>query len=205
MAKKRSRASSYKYKQKQKKGTKNTGWNTQYLGKSMKWPDLGETLNTEIIIPEILKLHTLYKTIRINRHFLNKGFFFIVYFWICFLFFIQKWHSRAMIRKSRRAGRLATSKAKCILALEVQLGGQVLCGSWKCISWRRSWRKCWLDIAKEARGGKMVLWEVGDRGGWGECIYDDFSFLALGESAAWEFTPFTPLAEKKGHIDMSFI
>lgn len=31
-------------------------------------------MNTEVIIPDILKLHTLYKTIRINRHFLNKVF-----------------------------------------------------------------------------------------------------------------------------------
>lgn len=35
--------------------------------------------------------------------------------------------------KSRRAGRLATSKAKCVLALEVQLGGQSCVGAEKCI------------------------------------------------------------------------
>lgn len=37
-----------------------------------------------------------------------------------------------------------------------------------------------------------------------ECIHDDFSFLALGESAPWEFTPFTPLAKSKGHIQISY-
>lgn len=37
-----------------------------------------------------------------------------------------------------------------------------------------------------------------------ECIYDDFSFLALGESAPWEFTPFTPLAKSKAHIQISY-
>lgn len=31
----------------------------------------------------------------------------------------------------------------------------------------------------------------------GERIYEDFSFLALGESAAWEFTPLTPLAKSQ--------
>lgn len=67
-----------------------------------------------------------------------------------------------MILKSRRAGRLATSKAKCILALEVQLGGQSCVGAEDAYhGWRR---KCWLDTASEAvRGG-------GDgslrRGGW---------------------------------------
>lgn len=34
-----------------------------------------------------------------------------------------------MILRSRRAGRLATSKAKCILAHEVQLGGQSCVGA----------------------------------------------------------------------------
>lgn len=34
-----------------------------------------------------------------------------------------------MIPKSRRAGRLATSKAECILALEVQLGGRSCVGA----------------------------------------------------------------------------
>lgn len=31
----------------------------------------------------------------------------------------------------------------------------------------------------------------------GEGVYEDFSFLALGESAAWEFTPLTPLAKSQ--------
>lgn len=31
-------------------------------------------------------------------------------------------------------------------------------------------------------------------GAGGICIYEDFSFRGLGESAPWEFTPFTPLA-----------
>lgn len=75
----------------------------------MKWPDLGGTLNTEVIIPDILKLHTLYKTIRINRHFLNKVFFFFSKFISEFVgFFSLEMAQRAMILKSRRAGRLAT-------------------------------------------------------------------------------------------------
>lgn len=48
-------------------------------------------------------------------------------------------------------------------------------------------------------------------GGGGECIYEDFSFFALGESAPWEFTPFTPLAKKnkktktkQQHIQFSY-
>lgn len=52
----------------------------------------------------------------------------------------------------------------------------------------RSLRDCWLDTATEARGGDDGSLRKG------ECVYDDFSFLALGESAPWEFTPFTPLA-----------
>lgn len=71
---KKSWASSYKYKREKKKKIKHKLEYTVFR-KSMKWPDLGETLNTEIIVPEILKLHTLYKTICINRHFLNKVFF----------------------------------------------------------------------------------------------------------------------------------
>lgn len=46
-------------------------------------------------------------------------------------------------------------------------------------------------------GGERERWffeKVAIEGAVGECIYDDFSFLALGESAPWEFTPFTPLA-----------
>lgn len=89
---------------------------------------MGETLNTEGIIPEFL--HTLYKTICINRHFLNKVFFFFFHSLFGNLFcFYSRWHSRAMILKSRRAGRLPTRKAKCILALEVQLGGQSFAGA----------------------------------------------------------------------------
>lgn len=95
---------------------------------------MGETFNTEVIIPEILKLHTLYKTIRIIRHFfslfffLNKVFSHSLFLNL-FPFFHSKWHSGAMIPKSRRAGRLATSKAECILALEVQLGGRSCVGA----------------------------------------------------------------------------
>lgn len=92
-----------------------------------------------------------------------------------------------MILKSRRAGRLATSKAKCILALEVQLGGQ------SCVGAENAYR------GREGLEGLLVGHSHGGTGGdgslrKGECVYDDFSFLALGESALWEFTPFTPLA-----------
>ena len=41
------------------------------------------------------------------------------------------------------------------------------------------------------------LWEGKDRKDPGRNIYDDFSFLALGESAPLALTPFTPLAENK--------
>lgn len=47
----------------------------------------------------------------------------------------------------------------------------------------------WMQPRKH--GLRSFLWEGRDRE---ECIYDNFSFLALGESAAWELTPFTPLA-----------
>lgn len=138
-----------------------------------------------------LKLHTLYKTIHIIRHFLNTFFFFsIVYLWICFLFH-SKWHSSAMIPKSRRAGRLATSKAECILALEVQLGGQSCVGAENAYrgrgnggvaGWTQPLRR-WDGVGSLKRGLRGYT-------------YDDFSFLALGESAPWEFTPFTPLAKR---------
>lgn len=69
-------------------------------------------------------------------------------------------------------------------------GGVVLCGSWECIRWRR---RCWFDTAVQVSGGSSLT------GGWGH-VYDDFSFLALGESAAWEFTPLTPLAKDQSKI-----
>lgn len=34
-----------------------------------------------------------------------------------------------------------------------------------------------------------------------ECVYDDFSFLAFGDSVPW-FTPFTPLTDDKEHIKL---
>lgn len=44
---------------------------------------------------------------------------------------------------------------------------------------------------------KPMRW-MGDRSlKGGERVYEDFSFLALGESAAWEFTPLTPLAKSQ--------
>lgn len=163
-----------------------------------------KTLNTDVIIPDFLKLHSMYKTICINRHFLNKVFFHSL-FRNLFSFHL-KWHSRAMIFKSRRAGRLATSKAICILALEVQLGGQSCVGAENaCGGWGAGGTVGWIHLRRYGGGEKMVLWEGGNRGGGGEYIYDDFSFLALGESAPWEFTPFTPLAKNKGHIQIWLI
>lgn len=68
---------------KKDKGIK-TGWNIQYLGKKK-------------------------MNININRHFLNKVFFFFSKFISEFVgFFSLEMAQRAMILKSRRAGRLAT-------------------------------------------------------------------------------------------------
>lgn len=85
-----------------------------------------------------------------------------------------------MILKSRRAGRVVASKAKCILGLGVQLGrGQsVLCGELE------------MQIVlveekeEELTGGRSHgSWWGGRIFEGDECVYDDFSFLALGESA----------------------
>lgn len=64
VAERRRWTSSYKHKDKQQI----TSCKTQYFGQSMKWADKGET-NTEVTVPEFLKLHTLYKTICDFRHF----------------------------------------------------------------------------------------------------------------------------------------
>lgn len=53
----------------------------------------------------------------------------------------------------------------------------------------------------DVRRGQRVRGEFSEVGrrwkGLSGMFYEDFSFLALGESAWWELTPFTPLAKKK--------
>lgn len=60
-----------------------------------------------------------------------------------------------------------------------------------------------LGLTQPQRHRERWFFENGVRMGRWESIYDDFSFLALGESAPWEFTPFTPLTTNKNETQPS--
>lgn len=124
VAERRSWTSSYKRKDKEQI----TSCKTQYLGQSMKWADKGET-NTEVIVPEFLKLHTLYKTICNFRHFFKNKVFSCSLFVVVFFFNSKNGTAERWSQKSRRVGRLAMGGAKCILVRDVQPGGwSYVCG-----------------------------------------------------------------------------
>lgn len=97
------------------------------------------------------------------------------------MFFFFIWKMAQLITKSRRAGQPV-----------------------KQAQWRRSWRSSWEDspvweLGMHKVDGVLVWHREGHSSliGGGGHIYDDFSFLALGESAAWELTPLTPLAKNQ--------
>lgn len=80
---------------------------------------------------------------------------------------------------------LRQSKAKCILALEVQLEGHSHVGAGNACHGEGAGESVGWDVATKGwvRGDGSLKWEAGGREGGGECFYEDFSFLALGESA----------------------